>query len=64
MALMTDKLRAIMALDPDRTQIDFEGKDYSWRQIAENVRAIEEALGAMGLPEDCLLYTSPSPRDS
>ncbi|OHC98296.1 MAG: hypothetical protein A2885_12255 [Sphingopyxis sp. RIFCSPHIGHO2_01_FULL_65_24] len=52
MALMTDKLRAIMALEPDRTQIDFEGKDYSWRQIADNVRAIEEALGAMGLPED------------
>lgn len=52
MALMTDKLRAIMALDPDRTQIDFEGVDYSWRQIAENVRAIEAALGAMGLPED------------
>lgn len=52
MALMTDKLRAIMALEPDRTQIDFEGVDYSWRQIADNVRAIEEALGAMGLPED------------
>ncbi|MGQ2931530.1 MAG: AMP-binding protein, partial [Sphingopyxis sp.] len=49
---MTDKLRAIMALEPDRTQIDFEGVDYSWRQIADNVRAIEEALGAMGLPED------------
>ena len=52
MALMTDKLRAIMALEPDRTQIDFEGVDYSWRQIADNVGAIEEALGAMGLPED------------
>ncbi|QNO26995.1 long-chain fatty acid--CoA ligase [Sphingopyxis sp. OPL5] len=49
---MTDKLRAIMALEPDRTQIDFEGVDYSWRQIADNVGAIEEALGAMGLPED------------
>lgn len=52
MALMTDKLRAIMALDPDRTQIDFEGVDYSWRRIADNVRAIENALDAMGLPED------------
>ena len=52
MALMTDKLRAIMALDPDRTQIDFEGVDYSWRHIAENVRAIEVALDMMGLPED------------
>ncbi|WP_447762524.1 class I adenylate-forming enzyme family protein [Sphingopyxis panaciterrae] len=49
---MTDKLRAIMALDPDRTQIDFEGVDYSWRRIADNVRAIENALDAMGLPED------------
>lgn len=52
MALMTEKLRAIMALEPDRTQIDFDGVDYSWRQIAENVRAIEAALADMGLPED------------
>ncbi|MDO9363481.1 MAG: AMP-binding protein [Sphingopyxis sp.] len=52
MALMTEKLRAIMALDPDRTEIDFEGIDYSWRRIAATVRAIEDALAAMGLPED------------
>jgi acyl-CoA synthetase (AMP-forming)/AMP-acid ligase II len=52
MALMTEKLRAIMALDPERTEIDFEGVDYSWRRIADTVRAIEDALGAMGLPED------------
>lgn len=52
MALMTEKLRAIMALDPDRTEIDFEGCDYSWRQIAVAVQAIEDALDAMGLPSD------------
>jgi acyl-CoA synthetase (AMP-forming)/AMP-acid ligase II len=52
MALMTEKLRAIMALDPDRTEIDFEARDYSWREIADNVRAIEAALADMGLPED------------
>lgn len=52
MALMTDKLRAIMALDPDRTEIDFEGADYSWRQIADIVRMLEAALDAMGLPDD------------
>lgn len=55
MGLMTEKLRAIMALDPDRTEIDFEGMDYSWRQIADAVRAIEAALEAMGLPEDARL---------
>jgi acyl-CoA synthetase (AMP-forming)/AMP-acid ligase II len=52
MALMTEKLRAIMALDPDRTEIDFEGRDYSWGRIADSVRAIESALDAMGLPAD------------
>ncbi|OGT55008.1 MAG: hypothetical protein A3E01_12070 [Gammaproteobacteria bacterium RIFCSPHIGHO2_12_FULL_63_22] len=52
MALMTEKLRAIMAIDPERTEIDFEGRDYSWRQIADNVRAIEAALDAMNLPEN------------
>jgi acyl-CoA synthetase (AMP-forming)/AMP-acid ligase II len=52
MALMTEKLRTIMALDPDRTEVDFEGVEYSWRQIADAVRAIEAALDMMGLPED------------
>lgn len=52
MALMTEKLRAIMALDPDRTEIDFEGHEYSWHQIAKAVRAIEDALDAMQLPAD------------
>lgn len=52
MALMTEKLRAIMALDPERTEIDFEGRDYSWRQMAEIVEAIEAALETMGLPVD------------
>ncbi|MEZ5709229.1 MAG: class I adenylate-forming enzyme family protein [Blastomonas sp.] len=50
---MTQKLRAIMAIDPDRTEIDFLGTEYSWRQIAENVGAIEAALDGMDLPEDC-----------
>ncbi len=52
MALMTEKLRAIMAIDPERTEIDFEGRDYSWRQIADIVRAIEAALDRMKLPEN------------
>ncbi|PKP98232.1 MAG: long-chain fatty acid--CoA ligase, partial [Alphaproteobacteria bacterium HGW-Alphaproteobacteria-13] len=52
MALMTEKLRAIMALDPDRTEIDFDGREYRWRDIADTVRAIEAALADMGLPED------------
>ena len=52
MALMTEKLRAIMAIDPDRTEIAFGDKDYSWGQIASAVKAIEAALDAMGLPQD------------
>ncbi|MEY2927288.1 MAG: hypothetical protein RL367_1765, partial [Pseudomonadota bacterium] len=50
MALITGKLRAIMALDPDRAEIDFEGVDYSWGQIAATVTAIEVALDRVGLP--------------
>lgn len=53
MALMTEKLRAIMALDPARTEIDFEGKDFSWAQLAATVRDIEGALDALRLPVDC-----------
>lgn len=52
MALITEKLRAIMAIDPDRAEIDFEGKDYSWRDLARIVRAIEDALDAMQLPAE------------
>ena len=52
MALITENLRAIMALDPDRAEIDFEGRDYSWGDLARVVRAIEAALDAMGLPAE------------
>lgn len=52
MAVMTEKLRVMMSIDPDRTEIDFEGVDYSWGEIADNVQAIEAALDEMGLPED------------
>lgn len=53
MALMTEKLRAIMALDPARTEIDFEGTEYSWAQLGTTVRGIEAALDQLNLPEDC-----------
>ncbi|MBF6602796.1 MAG: AMP-binding protein, partial [Sphingorhabdus sp.] len=49
---MTEKLRAIMAIDPARTEIEFNGIDYSWRQIADVVQAIEAALLSMDLPVD------------
>jgi long-chain acyl-CoA synthetase len=52
MALMTDKLRAIMALDPDRAEIDFEGADYSWGDLARVVSGIEAGLNGMGLPPE------------
>jgi long-chain acyl-CoA synthetase len=41
MALITDKLRAIMELDPDRAEIDFAAKGYSWGHISRIVREIE-----------------------
>jgi acyl-CoA synthetase (AMP-forming)/AMP-acid ligase II len=52
MALMTEKLRAIMAIDPDRAEIAFAGADFNWGQIAATVRAIETALDGMGLPAE------------
>ncbi len=52
MALITENLRAIMALDPERAEIDFEGRDYSWGDLARVVRDIESALDVMGLPPE------------
>ncbi len=52
MAQITEKLRAILALDPAAAEIDFEGRDYTWGQIGDAVAAIERALGAMGLPAE------------
>ncbi len=50
MSLITDTLRAVMALDPARVEIDFEGKDHSWGDIGRVVGQIEAALDSMGLP--------------
>lgn len=50
MARITDKLRAIMALDPARGQIDFQGCDYSWGALSRIVEQLESALEAMALP--------------
>jgi long-chain acyl-CoA synthetase len=52
MAVMTDKLRAIMALDPAREEIDFEGMGYSWGQIAAVVAAIEAMLEDLSVPAE------------
>lgn len=52
MAQITEKLRAIMALDPARTEIDFDGRDYTWGDLARIVGAIESALDAMALPAE------------
>jgi long-chain acyl-CoA synthetase len=52
MAQITDKLRAIMALDPARAAIDFEGVDYSWGQLSAAAAAIEAELDRIGLPAE------------
>lgn len=52
MTLMTEKLRAIMAIDPARAEIEFEGRDYSWGDLARVVQGIEAALDAMNLPAE------------
>ncbi|MET4132885.1 long-chain acyl-CoA synthetase [Porphyrobacter sp. MBR-155] len=50
MSLITAKLRAIMSLDPARPEIDFEGRDFTWGDLARVVQEIEELLNALGLP--------------
>lgn len=52
MSAITAKLRAVMALDPARAEIDFEGRDYSWGELAGVVAGIEAALDAMDLPSE------------
>lgn len=52
MALITEKLRAIMEIDPARAEIDFEGVDFTWGQIAASVRSIEDCLDDVGVPMD------------
>lgn len=55
MSLITDKLRAIMAIDPERAEIEFEGRDYTWGDLRAEVGAIEQLLGSLGLPADARL---------
>lgn len=52
MAQITEKLRAIMAVDPSRAEIDFRGADYSWGDLSASVEAIEQMLAAMDLPAE------------
>ena len=52
MAQITDKLRAILALDPEAPEIDFEGCDYTWGQIGSAVMKIVQVLDAIGLPPE------------
>lgn len=52
MSQITAKLRAIMALDPARAEIDFEGLDYNWGDLARVVIGIEELLESLALPKD------------
>ena len=52
MALITAKLRTIMALDPARAEIDFAGRDFTWGDLGRVVRAIETALDTMALPHE------------
>lgn len=52
MALITEKLHAIMALDPSRTEIDFEARQYSWGDISRAVDEIEALLDDMGMPSE------------
>lgn len=53
MSELAPKLRAIMAIDPDRTEIEFAGRDYSWGTLAHMAGAIEEALDALAMPDAC-----------
>jgi acyl-CoA synthetase (AMP-forming)/AMP-acid ligase II len=52
MAMLTEKLRAIMALDPAAAEIDFNGRDYSWGEIANAVDAALAALARLGIPSE------------
>ncbi|WEK42419.1 MAG: fatty acid--CoA ligase family protein [Candidatus Sphingomonas colombiensis] len=57
MALITEKLRTIMALDPQRAEIDFERRDYSWGELSRAVDAIEAAFDSMGLSSEACVGT-------
>lgn len=50
MSQITANLRAVMAIDPDRGEIEFEARDHSWGEIAKVVGEIEDLLDALSLP--------------
>lgn len=52
MAVFTDKLRAIMALEPDRAALDYNGTEYSWGTLAKNISRIERTFETLGLPPE------------
>lgn len=52
MTMLGARLRAVMRLEPARSEIDFGGRDFTWRDLARVVTQIDAALAAMDLPPD------------
>ena len=52
MSSITQILTSIMAIDPSRVEIDFEGRDHTWGDLSRVVSAIASALDGMGLAAD------------
>ncbi len=52
MALITEKLRGVMSVDPSAEVIEFKGHWFSWGQLAGVITSLEGLLDGMGLPID------------
>jgi acyl-CoA synthetase (AMP-forming)/AMP-acid ligase II len=48
---LAERIRAVLALDPEAPAVEFEDRWYSWGEVARLMQGIDDALSAAGLGE-------------
>lgn len=64
MISLVHRIRATLALSPEKPAMEFKGDWYTWGDLAAVVDGLDKLLGELGLPADgaaaCLLRNSPA----
>ena len=52
---LVERIRSVLALDPEAPAVEFEDRWYSWGELARLMKGVDDALSAAGLGEDAAI---------
>ena len=52
---LAERIRAVLALDPEAPAVEFEAHWYSWGEFAQLMKGVDDALSAAGRGEDAAI---------